>query len=736
MKIDRRSFLSFVIGGAAGTALSPLPWKLIDDSSIWSQNWAWTPVPERGEITNVNSTCTLCPGGCGITARKVDDRVIKIEGMMGHPVNDGGICALGASGMQLLYGPTRVKTPQKKINGRWRAISWEAAISEVIENLQDLRTNGLSHSVACICDSDRGTVPALLNRFLTAYGSPNFIRAPSIQDNYELALHLTQGVRALPGFDVPHSDFILSFGSGLIEGWQSPVYMIKSKSALKQNGGRMEQIEPRLSKTAAKSDKWISVNPGTEGAMALGIANVIINEGLYHRDFVENYSAGFAEWKQLVNDGFSPSKVSKITGSEVAAITSLAREFAKARRPLAICGRGAGTSPGGLQELLAVHMLNALAGNINRPGGMVAVAEPDYIDWPDAEMDEIASRGIQQIRVDAVGGAENSPARYLLNRLPEVVNAAAESPIRMLFVSGTNPVHEMSDTQAVVKAFEKIPLVVSFSSYMDETAAQADLILPNHIYLERYEDVPFARGFPQRILGLTQPVVDPLYNTQHTGEVIIQLAKEMGGTVAEAFSWDSYQGCLEDTLEDLPSLQEKGFRVDDEVTGSNWAEAFGTDTAPFEFSNNRIDALPDYTPTVAQGDESFYQLLLVPYDSLRLANGYVGSPPFLVKALEDSILKGSDVLVEINPATAKKLGLSNGQYATLSTPIGSGRVKIYFFDGIMPGVVAIPRGLGHTGENKFLAGKGLNYNALCAPVEDPASGLDAAWGIRAKLAKV
>ena len=108
----------------------------------------------------------------------------------------------------------------------------------------------------------------------------------------------------------------------------------------------------------------------------------------------------------------------------------------------------------------------------------------------------------------------------------------------------------------------------------------------------------------------------------------------------------------------------------------------------------------------------------------------------LIKALEDSILKGNDVLVEVNPATAQKLGLSNGQSATLSTPVGSGRVKVHFFDGVMPGVVAIPRGLGHTGENKYLAGKGVNYNTLCAPVEDPATGLDAAWGIRAKLAKV
>ncbi len=736
MKIDRRSFLSFAIGGAAGTALTPLPWKLIDDSSIWSQNWAWTPVPERGEISYVNSTCSLCPGGCGITVRKVGDRVVKIEGMKGHPVNDGGICDLGAAGIQLLYGQTRVKTPKKKVNGRWQDISWEAAIAEVAENLQDLRTNGLSHSVACICDSDRGTVPELLNRFLTVYGSPNFIRTPTIQDNYELALHLTQGVRAIPGFDLANSDFVLSFGSGLIEGWESPVYMIRSKSALKQNGGRMEQIEPRLSKTAAKSDRWIAVKPGTEGAMALGIANVIINEGLYDRDFVENYSSGFAEWKKLVIDGFSPSIVSKITGSEVAAIAVVAREFARARRPLAICGRGAGKSPGSLQDFLAVHMLNALVGNINRAGGMVAVAEPEYINWPEAEMDEVASNGMQQTRVDAVGGAEDSPARYLLNRLPEVINNAGESPIRMLFVSGTNPVYGMADTQFVVKAFEKIPLVVSFSSFMDETAAQADLILPNHIYLERYEDVPFARGFPQPVFGMTQPVIEPLYDTRHTGDVIIHLAKEMGGTVAEAFPWDNYQGCLEETLEELASLLEEGFRLDDKVPSSNWADAFDTESSQFEFSNSEIKALPGYAPVPAEGDESFYQLLLVPYDSMRLTSGYVGSPPFLVKALEDTILKGNDVVVEVNPATAKKLGLSNGQYAILSTPTGSGRVKVYFFDGIMPGVVAIPRGLGHTGENKFLADKGVNYNTLCAPVEDEATGLDAAWGIRAKLAKV
>ncbi len=134
MKIDRRSFLSLGIGVAAGTALSPLPWKLTDDLSIWTQNWPWTPVPETGENSYVNSVCTLCPGGCGISVRKVDERGVKNEGMKGHPVNQGGICALGLSGLQLLYGPTRIKTPLirvgKRGEGQWEKISWEQAISE------------------------------------------------------------------------------------------------------------------------------------------------------------------------------------------------------------------------------------------------------------------------------------------------------------------------------------------------------------------------------------------------------------------------------------------------------------------------------------------------------------------------------------------------------------------------------------------------------------------------------
>ena len=498
----------------------------------------------------------------------------------------------------------------------------------------------------------------------------------------------------------------------------------------------MDQFEPRLSKTAAKSDKWYPVNPGTEGALALGMSNVILNEGLYDQDFVDNYSAGLAECKKIVLDRYSPETVTKMTGVDAVDITAMARAFARARRPLAICGRGAGKSPGSLQDFMAVHILNALVGSINRAGGIVAVPEPDYIDWPDIEMDAVASRGMQQPRIDGAGSGKYKSTRYLLNRLPEMVTAGQDSPVQVLFVAGTNPRYSMVNTAAVTKAFDKIPLVVSFSSFMDETAAGADYILPNHIFLERFEDVPCARGFPRPIIGLTQPVVEPLFNTMHTGDVVIQLAQLLGGTVAGALAWESYGACLEETMGDKwDTLVEEGFWVDPEFSISAQNQKFETDSAKFEFSNSDINALPIYHTARIPGDESFYPLLLVPYDSMRLASGYIGSPPFMVKSLEDTVLVGNEVLVEVNPATAKKLGLSDRQPATLTTAQGSARVRVFYFDGIMPGVISFPRGLGHTAYDRFLAGKGINYNALNKQMEDEATGLDAAWGVRARLTK-
>jgi len=272
---------------------------------------------------------------------------------------------------------------------------------------------------------------------------------------------------------------------------------------------------------------------------------------------------------------------------------------------------------------------------------------------------------------------------------------------------------------------------------MDETSANADLILPNHTNLERYEDVPTPLGLTRPIIGLSRPVVAPQFNTRHTGDVVIQIARAIGGTVGNAFPWETYAACLQMTLAGAwGPLDKDGFWEVPGFQPADWSHAFETASGKFEFANPAIELLALSEPIALKGDEKDFPLVLMPFDSMRLANGCVGNPPFMTKAVDDTVLKGNDVLVEVNPETAKGLGLSQGQVAELQTPVGTARVRVNLFEGVKPGVVAMPTGLGHTAFDDFIAGKGVNYNMLAGPVADPASGLDAAWGIRAKLTKV
>jgi anaerobic selenocysteine-containing dehydrogenase len=421
-------------------------------------------------------------------------------------------------------------------------------VAEVAQKLGELREKGEGHAVAAICGSDRGTLPQLFSRLLTVYGSPNFFTLPTIHDTYAMTLGLMQGGNPQAGFDVENTDYLLSFGSGILEGWGAPVRMFRANSRWRSGYGKVVQVEARLSTTAAKADRWMPVNPGSEAALAMGLAHVILREKLYQRDFIKHHTEGFDEWQKGVLAGYAPDAVAAVSGVPAAEIEALAREFARARKPLAICGRGQGNTPGSLAESMAVHALNALVGNLQRPGGVWAMPEIEYIDWAEAEMDALAVAGLQQDRLDGAGSDGFPYAKYLPNRLVEAVNSGQGYPLQALLVSGANPCYSLADAAAVQKAIAAVPFVVSFSSFMDETAVNADLILPNHTNLERYEDVPTPLGLTRPVIGLSRPVVAPQFNTRHTGDVVIQIARAIGGTVGSAFPWPTYEACLQMTL--------------------------------------------------------------------------------------------------------------------------------------------------------------------------------------------
>jgi anaerobic selenocysteine-containing dehydrogenase len=389
---------------------------------------------------------------------------------------------------------------------------------------------------------------------------------PGAEDTYAMANRLMMGTEGPMAYDLENSDFILSFGSGLIEGWGAPGRMLHAWSMWNQDPAnkkvRIVQIEPRASNTASKADKWIAPFPGTEGALALGFAHVIIREKLFDKSFAAEHSFGFSDWTSgdgkshpgfstVMLQRYSPEAVSGITGVDPAEIISTARAFAKSKAPVALCGKGKGYMSGSVLEFMAVQSLNALVGNINKPGGVLLYEPLPFSPLPEAEKDEVASEGLKKPRLDLAGSKSYPFARSLINHFTETIIQSPESPVDVLLVFSANPAYALPHTGTVSYALQKIPYIVSFSPFLDETAMMADIVLPDHTYLEKREDIVWPSTLQYPIYALSTPVVKPVYHTRQSGDVLIRMAQAIGGAVGASFPWKSFEEPLKARLKGL-----------------------------------------------------------------------------------------------------------------------------------------------------------------------------------------
>jgi anaerobic selenocysteine-containing dehydrogenase len=348
-------------------------------------------------------------------------------------------------------------------------------------------------------------------------------------------------------------------------------------------------------------------------------------------------------------------------------------------------------------------------GNINKEGGAVVKAKPAYLTFPEESIDSIAGQGVKK-----------APLGKYIHDFFEKAGTGGSPEVEALLVYNANPCYALNNAKSVKEAIGKIPFVVSFSSFMDETAMASDIILPVHTFIERLEDVPSGAGLSKTVIGLSKPIVKPVYDTKHPGDAVILLGQELGASIGDNFEWDSYEECLESTAQNIwDELSEEGFVLMSEGASGDQVNV----DASF------LTANPGTARIKGDGE-----LILIPIDHIRLPGDSPPPSPFAIKTVSDDILKGRDSFIDINPQSAK--GFKNDDYVLVKTSVGSAKVRINLNEAIMPGVIGMVRGLGHSFDgNKYVSGKGVNINELIGTIIEAGSGLDAAAGIGATISR-
>ncbi|MGE5058753.1 MAG: molybdopterin-containing oxidoreductase family protein [Betaproteobacteria bacterium] len=557
MRFSRRTFLQ-LLGGTAGAAVVAKGQinSKVSDAADDLKRWA-TP-----EEVMVPSICQQCPGGCGLMVRTLDGEVAGVAGNQYHPVNRGSVCPKAFGGLQLLYDPNRIKGPLARAGerGKFRSIGWDEALAMVVSRLSELRAKNLSHTVAILGGQYRGYRDILWRRFAESYGTPNYIRVRCFSpEKPALAHHFMQGVTEPLGYDLADAQFVLSFGAGLLESWLGPVHNSRAFARLRRSSerprGLFVQVDPRRSPTASKADRWISIVPGTDGILALGIANAMIREGLYDQDFVEQHTFGFEDWldssgqqhlgfKNLVLREYGLLTVSASTGVPVKSILEIARNLGTLKPAIVIGERGPVYGADDLHTRMAIHSLNALAGNIGVAGGLRIQGQLPLAPLPTIRQDAAAKQGTAQPRIDGAGEKQYLLVSDAPQRLAERIASGNPYPVNALFLFATNPLANHPAKEALATALNKVPFIVSFSPFLDESSAMADLILPDHTYLERWQDdqVTHLAGFT--CFSIAPPAAAPLHQTRNSADVLLQFAQALGGPMTENFPWKKFEELL------------------------------------------------------------------------------------------------------------------------------------------------------------------------------------------------
>jgi anaerobic selenocysteine-containing dehydrogenase len=672
-KISRRDFLKLAGMGAATSAVL----TGCGPASRYVVREPYTQMPEytfNGQSTFFATTCRECAAGCGLVVRTYQGRAIKTEGNPAHPVNQGKTCPRGQATLQGLYNPDRITGPVSQSARGSRDFAdmvWDEAVQVVADALGNTDPGGIAFLMGMAPDH----LFDLVSDLTAAIGAPAPVRY-GVTSMFEARATLLQaavsvlGESRLPVFDLANAEITLSFGANFLETWLSPLAFSRGFARMRKQDkrGYLIQFEPRMSQTASKADEWIPLKSGTEGMVALAIGRLASEArgGAQPRAFVDVDVVAVAEE----------------SGVPVETLVHVAELFARAQRPLAIPGGAALGQSNGLAAAEAVLALNALAGNFGLPGGV-------YLSPAAPNIDEY-----------------HRPAS--LQEMAAFVDRMKAGEVQVLFIHGVNPLFELPNALGFGEALESVPLVVSFATFPDETALQADYIFPDHHGLESWGYQRIAAGTDRSTLSGAQPVVVPFYNTRSTVDVLLAAAGTVGGDITAAMPFQDEVAFIQNKLQPLVENSDANFNAPEINTFFAYFQQFGgwwgnqiayTVPPPNSLNNAMTVATPEY-----EGEGEF---MLLPFVSPVLADSGANKP-WLQEIADPTTTVMWNSWVEINPEVGHELGIENDDVVRIVSDAGAVEVSVYLYPAIRPDTIAIPFGQGHKAYGRYAEGRGVN----------------------------
>jgi anaerobic selenocysteine-containing dehydrogenase len=749
----------------------------------------------------INTTCGACPGGCGLRVRVVDGIPVRIDGNPIHPVSRGGLCPVGISSLSFLVHPDRIKQPLLRKGPRgsieYSPISWEQAENLLINQLSELKSSGVPEQLLFVDSRAKGPGLELARSFTHGFGSPNFYHI--YNSNSAVAARIWAGKDIDFVYDLENARSFFCFGAPIFESGRNPVYFSALRSRLlnqiEGQKGNFFIIDPRLSASAAKAERWIPIKPNTYGIFALGMLNLIIKEQLYDEEAARRFCIGFEDridnhgrrtegFKSRVLRTYVPSFVSENTGVPVDQVITMARLFASSPGAIALAGDVATQTVDGVHQTWAIMALNAVTGKFNNAGGV--------INYDLSPFESSSGNGIKAKPIVSSSTTEFPFQSGLgeIESLPESILTNRPYPIKVAIFNGVNPIYDSVSSGRFRQAFQNIPFSVVISNLHNETTAFADLILPDCTFLEKDDLILPDSQFSHQVIGLRQRILEPLYQSRQSDDIILMLCREfLPDEWAGKINYNSY---VEEKLDQIYQsgsgspfsdefkisfdslLAERGWRRKkysnskgflDEVrkVGGWWnasqlrerqqgripvkiSEFYLDSQVLRELSRDSETKIVDIMRSAGYKINNGSECLLGPFRESERAES--SQFPLSLYVMELTTARGeggrlndmADMIgyygylkwrswVEMNPETAAELSLNDRDMVWIESTRGKIRLTLILNPGLMPGVAAVPAGLGKKGTYSF----GENISKILSTDREIFTGMPAISETRVRI---